>query len=270
VFVRQGATPLKPHIKPNPTMTRPAHNIGALFLAASLLLTASVKATGLLLPVYGDTAVQYTAALSAATKVPVIAIINPLDGPGPARNAGTALWATRLKLACPTVAGYVSTRWGAVSQATVKTQIDQYCTWYKCNGVFFDEMSDRLAYVGYYQAIYNYAAAKGLRVITNPGTAVPVNYMAAVDNVVTYENTLAFGFMTHKPLAWTATRPVAKFCAIIYETPDAQWKAVVDRAIALRYGWIFVGNHTVPDPFGLTPTYQAAVADYVRRKNAGL
>jgi hypothetical protein len=251
-------------------MTLPAHNVGALLLAASLMLTASAKATGLLLPVYGDTAIQYSAAISAAAKVPVIAIINPIDGPGTVKSAHTALWAGRLKLACSAVTGYVSTRWGAVSQASVKEQIDKYYTWYKCNGIFFDEMSDRIAQVPYYQALYNYASAKGMRVVTNPGTAVPVNYFAAIDYVVTFENPLSGGFMTHTPAAWTTTRPLSKFAAIVYETPQAQWKAVVDRAIALRYGWIFVGNHTDPDPFGLTPAYQSELADYVRRRNAGL
>jgi len=240
------------------------------FLSATVAIfchfSSSAQAAGLIMPIYGNTTYQFNDAVAAAQKVPMIAIINPNDGVGTSKIASIASQVTRLKTAKATVAGYISTVYGAVSLSSVYTSIDRYVSWYGATGIFLDEMSDRATKVSYYQSIYTYAKNKGLTVVGNPGTFTVVNYAAVADILVTYEDPLSAGWNTYKQSTWTNSYAVSKFAAIIYATSSSVWKAAIDRAIALRYGWVFVTDIGGADPFGRAPTYIAAEADYVKTK----
>ncbi len=247
------------------TITRPF--VQLLSLAAVLVSAPVASATGIIMPIYGNTSSQFNAAISAAGKVRLIAVISPDSGPGSSKVSGITTPVSKLKSNGAIAAGYVSTRYGAVSASSVKSQIDKYASWYKCNGIFLDEMSDRSNKVSYYQGIYNYARGKGLRVVGNPGTSVPSSYASVADHLVTYEDPYSAGWNTHKPASWTKGYSADKFAAIIISAPSSSMRNIVDRAISLRYGWVFATDTNTN--FQKAPGYISAEADYIRQKNGG-
>jgi hypothetical protein len=245
-------------------------HLRSLTLAALALLSLyQARATGIIMPIYGNTAAQFNAAVSAAQKVSMIAVINPDDGPSSRKVSGISNQVARLKGAGAITAGYISTVYGSVSSSSVISQIDRYVSWYKVNGIFLDEMSDRTGKISYYRTIYNHAKSKGLRVVGNPGTFVPNGYSSVADILVTYEDRLSAGWNSHKQASWTNGQPVSKFAAVVYSAPSSSMRGIVDRAIKLRYGWVFATDGSGGDPFGRAPSYIAAQADYVRQKNGG-
>ena len=63
---------------------------------------------------------------AAHTNVPVYAVIDPANGPGPAPDAGYAAGIGKLQLAGVTVLGYVPTGYGARSVAAIEADIDRW------------------------------------------------------------------------------------------------------------------------------------------------
>ena len=233
------------------------------------IMAVQASATGVIMPLFGNTSAQFNAAVAAASKVSMIAVINPDNGPGASKVGGIFANVTRLKSAGARVAGYISTAYGRQSSSSVTAQIDKYLSWYGANGVFLDEMSDQGSMVSYYKTVYNYAKGKGLLVVGNPGTFVPSSYAAVADVLVTYEDPISRGWSTQKPSAWTASYGAGKIGAIVYSVPSASMKGVIDRAVTIKYGWIFATDGGGSDPFGRAPSYLSAEVDYVRSKNGG-
>jgi Spherulation-specific family 4 len=236
---------------------------------AALALATQASATGLIMPIYGNTATQFSAAIAAAGKVSMIAVINPDDGPGSRKVSGISGNVSKLRSAGAIAAGYVNSFYGGESLSSVYAQIDHHVAWYGVNGVFIDEMSNSTSKVSYYTSIYKYAKAKGLRVIGNPGTNVSSKFSPVADTLVTYEDPQSKGWSTHSPSSWTTGQAASKIAAIVYASSAGSMKAVVDKAIARRYGWVFVTDGSGGDPFGKAPSYLASEADYVRSKNGG-
>jgi hypothetical protein len=240
----------------------------ALF-SSVLLLASPACATGLIMPIFGNTSSQFNAAIAAAQKVSMIAIINPDDGPGSSKVSGISGNVSRLRGAGAVTAGYINTFYGGESLSSVNTQIDHYVAWYGLNGVFLDEMSDRTSKLSYYRSIYNYAKKKGLRVVGNPGTFVPSSFAGIADTLVTYEDAMSRGWSSHRPASWTKGYSSSKFGAIVYSASASAMRGIVDRAISLNYGWVYATDGGGSDPFGRAPGYLAAEADYIRSKNGG-
>ena len=238
-----------------------------LLLAALWSLTGiEVQATGLIIPVYGNTTAQFNAAVAAAQTVSTIAVINPDNGPGSSKIASVATQASRLKSAKAVVAGYISTAYGGIALNSVYTQIDRYASWYGATGIFLDETSDKSSKVSYYSSVYAYAKKKGMVVIGNPGTFTISNYAAIADLLITYEDPISAGWNSYKQPSWTNSYAPSKFGAIIYATSASAWKAAIDRAVSQRFGWVFVSDGSGADPFGRAPSYIAAEASYIKTK----
>ncbi len=101
-------------------------------------------------------------------------IINPGDGPGVKLSSTYATWVVNLRAAGINVLGYVYTSFGARSASSIKTDIATYKSWYGINGIFVDEMSNKVGYESYYTALTAYAHSEGFPlVVGNPGTSVP-------------------------------------------------------------------------------------------------
>lgn len=125
----------------------------------------------------------------------IIAILNPSSGPGngPEIEANyindAAAYPRKKPLVDFTAAGgiavgYVFTLRGDRDMALVKADVDLYFnpSYYKefpvqVSGIFFDEMSNDLGKVGYYQELYDYVKMKdpNAKVISNPGTSFTFN-----------------------------------------------------------------------------------------------
>jgi hypothetical protein len=238
----------------------------ALSLGLASVTVTTVNAAGVIMPVYGNTASQYNAAIAAAKKVALIAVINPDDGVGSKRIGSVATFSSRIRSGGDQIFGYINTFYGGEALSDVYSQVDKYRSWYSANGVYLDEMSDRTGKVGYYRSIYNYVRGQGMQVIGNPGTFVPSGYAAVCNIIVTYEDPLSGGWKTYRQSGWTGGYPASKFAAIVYSAPASSMQSIVDRAVSLRFGWVFATDGGGGDPFGRAPSYMSSLADYVKTK----
>lgn len=140
----------------------------------------------------------------------VHAILNPASGPGSALDPNylTADGAGPLadfRNAGGIAHGYVATTFGDRPIDDVKADIDAYLSGHYngfVDGIFFDEMSNDLADVGYYQELHAYVKSQqpGARTIGNPGTTFTNNpsgqngfnandFISSLDTVMTFEST---------------------------------------------------------------------------------
>jgi hypothetical protein len=236
-------------------------------ISAAFTVSGGAYAAGIIMPIFGNSSTQFNAAFSAAQKVSVLAVINPDNGPSSRKISSIANNASRLRSAGAQVSGYIDTYYGGEGLSSVYSQIDAYRSWYGATSIFLDEMSDKTSKVSYYRSIYNYAKKKGMGVVGNPGTFVPSSYIGVADVLVTYEDSISKGWTSKRPASWTSGYPNKRFAAIVYATAGGTMKSVVDRALSLNYGWIFVTDGGGNDPFRNAPSYLSAEADYIKSKN---
>ncbi|WP_268541211.1 spherulation-specific family 4 protein, partial [Candidatus Nitrosotenuis cloacae] len=152
----------------------------------------SAASAGIMIPLYtypGGTWDQVIAAKAAHPSVPIIAIINPNNGPGSSRDANYASGIQELQSAGIVVIGYVFTQYGSRSTSAVTADIDRYKSFYpQIQGIFFDEMLNTLGGENYYLNLSNYAKSSGFSfTVGNPGTDIISSYVGTMDNIIIYE-----------------------------------------------------------------------------------
>ncbi len=231
------------------------------------LAAPAARATGLILPCYGNTVVQFDAAIAAAKSVPVIAIINPDNGVGRRKDHFIAGKVAQLKAAGAKIVGYVATGYGATPMSTVRQQMDNYVRWYGVTGLFVDEMAGTANKLGYYRTIRNIAFSKGLSIVGNPGQGATAGAANVTDVLITYEDPYADGFSSFQQPTWTATLPVNRLGAIVYSAEGNLVNRIIDRAVTQRYGWVYVTDKDEPDPYGISASYFATEVSYLQTKN---
>lgn len=184
-------------------------------------------------------------------------IINPSNGAGAARLTNYANGIVTLKSAGIGVFGYVATGYGTRNINAVKSEIDAWQLWYAPNGIFLDEVTntnDGVA-IGYYNELYNYIRAKGLKVILNPGAMSTASYLAIADAVCVFENTPAV-------IPYPAWAQPAKMCALMFGASREQMIAFVAETKG-RFGYIYATNDTLGNPWDNLPDYLAEEAALV-------
>jgi hypothetical protein len=262
------------------------------FIATAALafsVQSSAFATALLVPAYFypsyDPAQSYWDELTAAAAsgISVTAIMNPANGPGSAFNSDYAAAVSGFRAAGGKVLGYVYTCYGGAqcftglpplqSTAQVLADAQRYADWYGVDGIFLDEMSNRLADLPYYQTV-----AQGLRsahfdwqIVGNPGTSTPSAYLGVADTLVTLENgTGSYANAATEP--WMLTADPARQANLFYNvaTADAM-RALLAEATARNVGYLYItddrytiGDPLAPNPWDQLPTYWNAELAAVR------
>ncbi|TBR11042.1 MAG: hypothetical protein EPO62_02470 [Candidatus Nitrosotenuis sp.] len=170
----------------------------------SLLVTATLlpsltsqhafaaTSTGIMIPLYtypGTTWDTVVAAKNAHPSVPIVAIINPNNGPGGAKDSNYVSGIQKLQSAGIVVIGYVATGYGSRSTSTVNSDIDTYKSWYpQLQGIFFDEMSNGGGDETYYGNLSNHSKSVGFAfTVGNPGAETQSSYIGTMDNIIIYE-----------------------------------------------------------------------------------
>src|SRR5438093_12400260 len=109
--------------------------------------------TGVIVPLYTypdstwDTVAQ---AKIAHPSVPVVAIINPDNGPGSSRDSNYVSGIQKLHSAGVVVLGYDATGYGSNSLSSVKSVMNTWKSLYNIDGIFFDEMANWSGLESYY------------------------------------------------------------------------------------------------------------------------
>jgi hypothetical protein len=229
---------------------------GVLFpLVAQPASAATQTQNGLIVPLYFYPGSGWNALIQAKLDhptVPVVAIVNPDNGPGSTRNPTYATWIGKLQAAGIVVIGYDYTSYAARSLSAVKADVSAYKTLYGINGVFLDQMSNRPGHESYYSTITAYADSLGLSfVVGNPGDPVPASYIGTVDVVVVYESP---GLPTIAHLA-SDTLGLSKtnFAMISYDVPSLSPSYIDSAAGYVKY--IYMTSGQWPSPYSSLPSY---------------
>ena len=218
---------------------------------------AVAASTGTIVPLYtipSDSSWTTLAAAKAAhPKVPVIAVVDPNNGPGAAATADYTTGIGKLQLAGITVVGYVRTSYGARAVADIKADIDHWKMFYPgIQGIFFDEQSKDATDEGLYRTVSQYAKSRGLTfTIGNPGNDTTPGYVGIFDVGIIYENS---GFPAISSLSgWHTSYPKNKFCVLAYGVAALN-HALIKQARAY-VGYIYVDNDVLPNPWDSVPGY---------------
>ena len=261
--------------------------IAAAILA--LCLHGSAMATALLVPAYfypsSDPAQSYWDELTAAAAsgASITAIINPANGPGSAFNSDYLTAVNSFRAAGGKVLGYVYTCYGGTqcftglppvqTTAQVLAAAQRYTDWYGVDGIFLDEMSNRLSDLPYYQTVAQglRAANPGGRIVGNPGTATPAAYLNVADTLVTLENgTGSYANAATEP--WMLTAEAARQANLFYNvaTADAM-RTLLAEAVARNVGYVYItddryipGDPVAINPWDQLPSYWTAEVAAVR------
>lgn len=213
--------------------------------------------SGLIIPLYtypGSTWLSVIQAKLANPSVPIIATINPSNGPGTAQDTNYVSGINSLANAGVHVVGYVYTQYGARSLSSVEADILAYARWYNVSGIFFDEMSNLASSAMYYRALATYANSLGLKLtVGNPGTSGTA-VVGIFDILVIYENQ---GLPAISSLeAYAHSRENFAFISYAVGSLNASqlWEA------SAYSGWLYATNGVPPNPYDSLPPYFASEA----------
>src|SRR3974390_262930 len=150
-------------------MVKPMKNtdaMGKLCFGMIMLLGLGMEAApmGVLVPAYFDPPSSLWNELNfAASRVPLVAIMNPNNGPDTTQNPDYVTAVNSLRAAGGFVIGYVYTSYATRDTNTVKADIDRYFSFYSVDGIFLDEMTNdaNTSNLNYYAAFYQYVRTKG-------------------------------------------------------------------------------------------------------------
>src|SRR5882762_6634510 len=154
---------------------------------ASPTYAAPTVHSGVVVPLYiypDSTWTTIALTAKANPNVPIIAIINPNNGPGSSSDPTYLAAVQNLQSSGVTVLGYVATGYGNNAISSEESQINKYHSWYNIDGIFFDEMSNTAGYESYYSTLNSFVKSNGMTyTMGNPGTSVPSSYIGILDNL---------------------------------------------------------------------------------------
>ena len=247
-------------------------------LASSFSLQAEEKSLSILLPLYNypsfwdESIYIWPDVAQANSKVDIIAIINPNDGPdGDTPNSDYEVGLRTLRDGGVTIIGYVSTCWANSipstscfnqrSIADMKNDIKSY-QGFNIDGIFFDEAASDEAQVAIYRDLSGYARGLGLElIVVNPGRSTARAYTDNTDIsdiAVTYEN-------SYTAFQQTNTQNVTQQEALlVYEVNQNKMQNVIDRAMASGYGFLYITDDNVINPWDSLPSYWEEFIDILK------
>jgi hypothetical protein len=212
----------------------------------------------------------------AAKKVPIVAIINPNNGPNNAPpNPDYQQGIKDLHQAGVKILGYVPTNYGKRELESVTADIEIYNKYFNVDGIFVDETANQRDKLKYYQQIYQYTKARSARyqVIINPGTDIMESYLRqpVADVTVNFENYQKVWNDYHPP-AYTKKYSAQNFAALVHTTADLKlMKNTLDRVEKNKFGYVYITNDSTDtanqNPWDTLPSYWQAQVDYIHQLN---
>jgi hypothetical protein len=236
---------------------------------------ASKPTLRLLVPAYfypaGDGLAHWDQLLTAADKVPIVAIVNPASGPGRRVDPNYVAIFDRAKQTKITLIGYVSTSYAKRTIAEAQAVVDGWLKLYPgIQGIFFDEQTSAADQIPYYESLYKYVREeKNLSlVVTNPGTVCDEGYLSrpATDVVCLFENRNSF---TADRLPEWSSKYAAEHVAVLpYNVQTAEaMRACLQTAAARNVGYLYVTDDSGRNPWDRLPTWWAEEVEAVGAAN---
>jgi Spherulation-specific family 4 len=222
--------------------------------------------------------------IAAAKKVPIVAIINPNNGPNNAPpNTDYQQGIRDLQQAGVKVIGYVPSNYANRNLKTVKADIDLYIKYFGVEGIFIDEAANTQDKLDYYHRIYRYIKSRSPQttlqhqhdytVIINPGMNIDEGYLSqpVADTIVVFENYQQAWAKYHPPTYLEKYSP-QHFAALIHTTASQKlMKSTLDRAAKSKFGYVYITNDSTDttnhNPWDTLPEYWQAEVNYIQQLN---
>lgn len=211
--------------------------------------------TGVMIALYtypGSTWDVVAQAKIAHPSVPIVAIINPNNGPGSSRDANYVSGIQELHAAGIVVIGYDATGYASNSASSVKSVMNTWKNLYNIDGIFFDEMANWSGPESYYSDLTSYAKSLGYTMtVGNPGTDTLPSYIGTVDNLMIYENP---GLPPISALqGWHTSYDKSNFSMIAFGVNSISTSFL---SSASNYvGYIDLTNDVLDNPYDTVPPY---------------
>ena len=209
--------------------------------------------TGIMVPLYSYPGPNWQSLVQAKVaypSVPVVAIINPSNGPGSYQDPNEVWGIQLLESAGIIVVGYVATGYGGISTSQDEQEISAYSQFYHLSGIFFDQMSSVSGYENYYSTLTSYAVSLGYSLtIGNPGALVPASYIGTVSNIVIYENS---GLPS---TSFLSSLGYAKSDFSMLSYGDSGIDPDFVQAAAADIEYLYITDGTFPSPYATLSSY---------------
>ena len=232
----------------------------ALLLLAPLMtgkgmqVADAAPAAGIIVPLYtypGGTWDTVVKTKNNHPAVPIVAIVNPANGPGGSKDSNYVSGIAQLKAAGVVVIGYVSTAYTSRSLTAVKGDIDKWGSWYGVDGIFFDEQTNWAGGESYYTQAGDYAESKGLGfTVGNPGADSLPSYLSTVDVVLIYESPGLPNLSNYVSWGSSAKDQLGMIPFSVSSLPTSWLKDATG-----FIGWVYVTSDGLPNPWDSLPTY---------------
>jgi hypothetical protein len=212
---------------------------------------------------------EWSQVVAAGTAVSyIVANAGDPGGPGPSTDTTYTTAISNAHQVGQKVLGYVDTSYAERSLGTVKSEIDQWYSFYPAiDGIFLDlTPSGATRIADYYKPASDYIRAKpGAHVvIINPGQPqFDEAYMALADVAMSYENPYGSSSDGYAPNEYSAPSWMSKYAAqrfwhVVLEVGDkTTMQSVIELARTRNAGHVYVTNYADPPAYARLPTYFA-------------
>lgn len=200
---------------------------------------------------------------AAARRVPLVAVLNPANGPGNAPDPFYVEASNGVRTAGGRVIGYVPTFQASIPLATAIAWVDQYRAWYSLDGVYLDGMSTDAnpEHVAWYTSLRDAIRSRESTwlVVGGPGANTRPEYLPTADIFCIHEAEGA-SYFNWQPDAWVLDQPASRFLHLVHSLAASDsMRAAVARAKSLRAQWVFVTHDRMPNPWDDVPAYWDAL-----------
>jgi hypothetical protein len=198
-------------------------------------------------------------ALVRGPRRPRMVVVNPDSGPGARRSESYGEAVRALQTAGVRVLGYVPTGYGWRPLQAAIADVDHYRSWYRVDGIFFDEAASDAGQVAHYRALAR--AARGgdgdegaaRLVVLNPGVPPAPGYFDLADVVVTFEGSYdAYADALEATPEWLERERPERVAHLVYGATRAQALGALAGSAA---DYLYATSGALPNPWRTLPAY---------------
>src|SRR5437870_4001158 len=232
--------------------------LGLVGAAATRTSFAATSNSGIVIPLYTyPTDGSWSASLQAKKahpNVPIIAIINPSDGPGGSSDSNYVQGVKNFQAAGIIVIGYVATGYASHGMSDLDAQISRYKNWYSVNGIFFDEMANNQGNENYYSTLNTYVKSLGMTyTMGNPGTTTLKSYVGTLDSIIIYESAGTPSLSYPASATFYPSYSKSNFGLLAYSVPSLDTSFETSTSTYVQ--WMYITNDGLSNPWDTLPSY---------------
>src|SRR5437867_2658429 len=230
---------------------------------------AHPERAGIIVPAYQNptTGTLWGECVRVSSRVPLVAIMNPANGPGSEVDPLYVSASGSVRSAGGRVIGYVYTSSATIPLDSVLTKVDRYREWYALDGIFLDGMANDPdpAHVAWYAALRDSIRARepAWLVVGAPGMNTLPEYLAGADILCIFESN-GQSYFDWEPDTWVRDYPASRFLHLVHTLSSADsMRQAVARARSRGADWVYVTHDGLPNPWDETPIYWDALVEAV-------